>query len=79
MAENSKAVRGFRLERLANGNIQVYAKQRSRQLAAIGIKHSAWRLAFEISPAMIGDLYAFVNAPNDGGPTLEKTPKPANS
>jgi len=64
--EIERAVRGFRLKKLGNGNIQVYAKQRSRQLAAIGIKHSAWRLAFELSPAMIKDLHGFLNENNNG-------------
>lgn len=75
-----KSIRGFRLRRLDNGHIQVYAKQRSRQLAAIGIKHSAWRLAFELSPAMISDLYDFMKecTPTPSS-TIEKGNAPAAS
>ena len=54
-----KLVRGQRFKKLPNGNIQVYAKQRSRHLAAIGIKHSAWRLVIELTPGLINELHQF--------------------
>ncbi len=69
-----KTVRGLRFIKLDNGHIQVYARQRSRQLAAIGIKHSAWRLAFEASPALIKDLYDFMSAEPPSLPASPVTP-----